>query len=470
MYLFLLKAHDLAVEFKTLDEPGETVAESASNGPGNSSIPIRRQPRIDVEIHKQARDAYKKLLVSSYLMAVDGQPLSFFKTLVKVQKANGVQLIDGTDNCNKAREFIHEIAQAIRFKLVGILCSTSVFSLLSDGSQPKKTGSEKELIFIRTVRSGSPVSFIVGLQDVGDFGDPNASNLKRSIDDIFENKVVIPHDKYVKGLIAATADGASVNMGQYNGLLAKLRNEDRPWLISIHCVSHRVELAMKDAILKISEFEDIKQFMITLYYTMKKSGKFQNHVKKTAEALDVQIYKFAKVHGTRFVNHQRKGVTNIIHNWIPLALAIENSIAGNEYRNISAKLRGILKKLKDYRFLASACLYKEILDIVSMLSLKFEEGNLLVYEVIPAVDETKSRLQGLLEDMSCPVQNAGIIIVSDDHEIKRELPKPGHMSRLPQNREFVQVSYSPMTFCEVETASRKIVTTNFAQVGRLLGQ
>lgn len=51
-----------------------------------------------------------------------------------------------------------------------------------------------------------------------------------------------------KSCIASAADGASVNFGKDNGVLPLLTNRmDMPWLIKIHCIAHRLELALKDA-------------------------------------------------------------------------------------------------------------------------------------------------------------------------------------------------------------------------------
>ena len=51
-------------------------------------------------------------------------------------------------------------------------------------------------------------------------------------------------------MVSMTADGASVNFGQYRGLLTRMSNDDRDWLLKIHCVCHRLELAIKDSLLK----------------------------------------------------------------------------------------------------------------------------------------------------------------------------------------------------------------------------
>lgn len=62
------------------------------------------------------------------------------------------------------------------------------------------------------------------------------------------------------GCIGAGADGASVNFGQKAGMMKKLQ-EDIPWLLPVHCVSHRLELAVKDA-LKATYFDEVHIVLI----------------------------------------------------------------------------------------------------------------------------------------------------------------------------------------------------------------
>ena len=114
---------------------------------------------------------------------------------MKVQKENGVRLIDGTNSTHSAREFISEIAEAIREKLAIILCNATAFSLLTDGSQARKTGAEKELVMVKTVRNGLPVYYVVALQDIDEFADATADNLKAFIDAAFKGKLKIPGER-----------------------------------------------------------------------------------------------------------------------------------------------------------------------------------------------------------------------------------------------------------------------------------
>lgn len=189
------------------------LGDDSSGTSDNSNKRQRSQPSIQTALHQQAEKAYYKLLKTAYMMALDGLPLSSFATLVKIQKANGVPLIQGTHSSNKAKEFIHEIADAIRRKIASIICKTP-FSVLSDGSQARKTSSEKELVFVRVVRDGVPVYFVASLQDIDSYGDATAENLFKSINNTFEDKVKITPDSYTNFLVSATADGAAVNTGE----------------------------------------------------------------------------------------------------------------------------------------------------------------------------------------------------------------------------------------------------------------
>ena len=121
--------------------------------------------------------------------------------------------------------------------------------MLSDGSQTRKTGNEKERVMVRVVKSWHTKFFVAALENVDSYGDATAENFHKSIKHPLTEKVKLPDEKFMKAMVSATADGASVNTGVYNGLLVRLLKDDRPWPVMIHCISHRVELAVKDTLM-----------------------------------------------------------------------------------------------------------------------------------------------------------------------------------------------------------------------------
>ena len=60
-----------------------------------------------------------------------------------------------------------------------------------------------------------------------------------------------------------------------NGVVAKLR-QDVPWLVGIHCVAHKLELAILDGIKDVQYFDDLTEVLKGLYkhyhYSVKALG------------------------------------------------------------------------------------------------------------------------------------------------------------------------------------------------------
>lgn len=123
-------------------------------------------------------------------------------------------------------------------------------AVLSDGSQARKTGNEKELVLVRAEKGGVPVYFVASLLEMSEFGGADAESLKMGIDSVFGDNGSVPLKDYNTKLVSATSDGANVNLGIYNGALTMMK-ADRSWLTTIHCANHRLELALKDAVKEI---------------------------------------------------------------------------------------------------------------------------------------------------------------------------------------------------------------------------
>ena len=74
-----------------------------------------------------------------------------------------------------------------------------------------------------------------------DWGGTDAESLEKGITHIFRDAGSIPFDveDFKMKLVCCTSDGASVNFGAKTGLMTRL-SVQRPWMIKIHCINHRV--------------------------------------------------------------------------------------------------------------------------------------------------------------------------------------------------------------------------------------
>ena len=84
-----------------------------------------------------------------------------------------------------------------------------------------------------------------------------------------KNCVLETADKPI--LIGGGTDGASVNIGQQNGMKAKLEKH-LPWLFWAWCYGHCLELACKDA-LTSNLFKTVSEMLLKLYLIYSKSPK-----------------------------------------------------------------------------------------------------------------------------------------------------------------------------------------------------
>lgn len=114
-------------------------------------------------------------------------PQSHFSVLVKCLKENNVRLIERKEDGRTGREFVHCIAQAVQEKCAVVLASSDFMSILSDGSQARKTGKEKELVLIRCEKNGIPTYMVVSLLEMQRFGGVGADAIFQGINSLFED-------------------------------------------------------------------------------------------------------------------------------------------------------------------------------------------------------------------------------------------------------------------------------------------
>lgn len=94
-------------------------------------------------------------------------------------------------------------------------------------------------------------------------GGTDADCTKKAMDSVSYQNENIPRkgQKHKGKLSLATADGANVNMGIYNGVLTQLHRE-RPLLINVHCANHGLELAIKAIVSEVGSYTDCDRFYI----------------------------------------------------------------------------------------------------------------------------------------------------------------------------------------------------------------
>ena len=167
-------------------------------------------------------------------------------------------------NDYQAKEFIHYIAEDERRKMRARLSESKFISVMSDGSLNSAV-MEEEMIYIRSASEGKVKVDFVGVKAVS---KPDATNIAEAVCSIMDSEV---STDWKDKLVALTIDGASVMTGVNNGVVTKLR-ADRPNVLGIHCMAHKLKLAFSDGIRKNVMVRKVEDLLIGLYPLYHKSG------------------------------------------------------------------------------------------------------------------------------------------------------------------------------------------------------
>jgi len=74
----------------------------------------------------------------------------------------------------------------------------------------------------------------------------------------------IRKEELSKQLIGFTTDGAATFQACHSGVVSLLKSEN-PFLIGMHCIAHRVELAIRNTMVSVPKIADIEDTLLMLY-------------------------------------------------------------------------------------------------------------------------------------------------------------------------------------------------------------
>ena len=89
-------------------------------------------------------------------------------------------------------------------------------------------------------------------------------------------------------VVCANFDGASVMMGEINGVAGQLKRRV-PHIVVLHCVAHKLELAVLDAVKGVAylqKFDDTLKAVFKMYY---RSPKKRRELKEVGEIVEEKV-------------------------------------------------------------------------------------------------------------------------------------------------------------------------------------
>ena len=147
---------------------------------------------------------------------------------------------------------------------------------------------------------GTPIYLFASLLHMATIGRTGAEALKDGIDIIFAKNgpLNLPEDGNKFKVVKCTSDGASVNFGKKTGLMKRMADE-RACLVKIHCANHRVELAVKEAIIN-SKCKTVDDAYMIIFGLLKNSRKIKGIIQEACKSKNVQHFTLSKIIQLRF--------------------------------------------------------------------------------------------------------------------------------------------------------------------------
>ena len=197
--------------------------------------------RMDESVEKQT----KRKFDVAYVIAKEGMAFTKMNSLCQLQERHGVRLGECYKNDQACAIFIKYIAQDLQGQLGDSLRKAKFYSIQMDGSTD--SGNKEEELFL--IVYFEPFSTDVSVHVRNRYlcvRQPN-SVCATGLFEAFQRALAyLELDQQPSKLIGFGCDGANVNMGN-NGVKGLIQS-DRPWVVIIWCLAHRLELAIRDAL------------------------------------------------------------------------------------------------------------------------------------------------------------------------------------------------------------------------------
>lgn len=327
------------------------------------------EKKLENTFLQQQKGSYEttsRLMRTAYAIAKHNRPYIAYPELCELQEANGVKL----GQCQHSRQAATAMIDCISNEMKKKLCATirersQRMSIMLDEST---TVSRKAcmVVYVRTVwpLDGEMECFAFPVSLVELESATADAILKSLLASLASNGF---DERYLKeNLIGACSDGASVMLGKNTGVLTQLKNMF-PNIFLWHCMCHRIELAIGDAISSVCQVNHVKSFLDKLYSVFSQSAKAQRELEDCAHSVHSEILKIGRVLDVRWVASSYRSLCAVWKSYAALYEFSKNSDTAKSQKHKST-FAGIQAQLESSQLVHNLAVMLDALEAVSDLS------------------------------------------------------------------------------------------------------
>jgi hypothetical protein len=387
------------------------------------------------------RTRYQCLFNTAYAVARKAKPTIDYEYICCIQKKNGLNLGNSLLNDDAAAEMIKFMAEDMRRETRDRVKKAHYMTVLADGSTDEAT-IEQEVVMVRYFDKGIGeirTDFVAMMALEHAHADGVYAGIKGGLDELLKEKGETPNHEQL-GIIGGNFDGASVMMGARNGVKAKLA-ADYPWVVVIHCIAHKLELGVLDAVKEVpylKEFEAHLKEVIKLYQF---SPKRRRDVAKVAEEYNSVFRNFDDINKVRWVASKERAVKTMLLNLPVLDNHLQHMATLQGNNDERDRARGLVDSVISARFVKWLHLMADFLDVITKVSKKFQFKNLLIIEVPGIIENLHDALLNM-ENEPGPNMNSFNMKYDEDLSTFGDIPL--------RNKRQTRTSHDPRALTNVD--------------------
>ena len=187
-------------------------------------------------------------------------------------------------------------------------------------------------------------------------------------------------------VIGIGTDGANVMVGCKNGVTTVLQRLQTS-MVSVWCCAHRLALVAHWAAKEIESLKKIQEVLVGIFNFFKYSPVRSNKLKELKKIMDEKVKRFKKPTAVRWLSlHEAVEAAEV--SWGTLVLTLEHAATEKD-----ATATGLLKEVKTYKFIATLCLLRDVLDAVTITSKVFQRDQI-------DIEDASRSLKALLDHIA----------------------------------------------------------------------
>lgn len=198
-------------------------------------------------------------------------------------------------------------------------------------------------------------------------------------------------------LLGFCTDGASNLRGHVKGALQIIANSlNRSDLFTFHCMNHKLELAVHDAVATTTKVSHLRMFMDSLYAYYSRSPDHCRMIESISETLNTEIRKIGKIFDVRWLSSSYRSIDAVYASYPALVGQLTAQSAHPQTTGKDkAKVNGMLKRISSFSFVSEVALLRDVLDKLHGLSLYLQNRSASILDSKDRFDTTLSCLSAL---------------------------------------------------------------------------